>query len=279
MHRTIKRLLKHSRLFRIIFLMCIILIVAAFIFRSNYTIKDSEIEQLNSMESCLVKMGMPQTYSECLNKLSLTGEDLDASVKNILRLSKNHKLLGYAYLVQEEHELAQKELNDALLDNASDMEARKALVFVEMKLEDYYGVIEHCRFILQEDPNNTLCLDAQGIAYYIADENEKAVNNAKLSFELEPSFCHEFNLALFQGGIGDIEETKATIDKLLAEDKTKILKCWSPIKQDISDDKLDNFDLCFLNKQKQESVCRNFAKEGWKTKLQGVEMPEPVFSM
>ncbi|MBU4242461.1 MAG: hypothetical protein KKA65_05590 [Nanoarchaeota archaeon] len=275
--RSIIKLLKHSKVFRLIFLACIMLIIIATVYRTNYTIKDYEVDYVNNLEACLVSMDLPKTHSECLIELALTEDN--KAIKNILRLSKDSKLKGYAYIIKEDYAKAQEELNNVLVENHLDTEARKALIFVHMNLQEVYGVIDHCTIILENNPEDTFCLDAQGISYYLLDENEKAVQNADKSFELEPTFCHEFNIGLFQGGIGNIEETKSVIDKLITQDKTKILKCWSPIKMEIPDDKIDGFDICFLNKQKDESVCRGFAKEGWKTKLQGVEMPEPVFSM
>jgi len=264
-----RKLFKHSKMFRYIFLACVVLIVLTASYRHSYLVKDSEVDYVNSLEACLVSMDLPNT---CLI-------ENNEAIENILRLSQDSKLKGYAYLIKEDYSKAQEELNGYLIKNPSDLEARKALVFVHMKLNEFYGVIDHCTSILENNPEDTFCLDAQGIVYYIMDENEKAVQNADKSFELEPTFCHEFNKGLYQGGIGNIEETKTTIDKLILQDKTKILKCWSPIQMEIPEDKIDGYDICFLNKQKDESVCRGFAQEGWKTKLQGVEIPEPVFSM
>ncbi len=285
--RFIKRLLKHSRMFRTIFLICIILLLGALVFRSSYTLKTSQIEDVKSMEQCLVSMDLPNSYSQCLEKLGLEGQEINRTLEDIDKLSEDLRLESRTAIIKKDYEKARTLLNEYLVENPEDIKARKALIFAEMNLREYYGVKEHCERILEQNPNDTFCLDAQGIAYYLLDENEKAIENAEKAFELEQSFCHELNYALFKGGVGEIEETKIIIDRLISENKTLILKCWSPVKQDIPDSNIDNYDICFLNKQRKESVCRAFAEEGWRTKKLDInipgteepELPDPVFSM
>lgn len=274
MHKTLKRLLKHSKMFRYAFLICIVIIFAAVVYRNNHVLKIEDLNNVEAAKTCLVGMGIPNTISGCSVAIESTETDLKESAENVLRLGFSEKEKGWAALVLANYTDAKLHFNNALNVTKSDLETWQDLVFAQMNLGEFNGVIALCHQVLEKDENNTFCLDAQGIAKYILDDNQGAMENGKKSFELEPSVCREFNFALYQGGVGKIEETKEIIDRLIDSNKNMLLQCWSPVQVDIPAERLDDYNICFMNKIKKESVCRAFAEEGWASRK--LNLPEGV---
>lgn len=269
---------------RIATMLAIALILAAIIgyfYWENSTIHKSDIEITESIASCLAVTGLAAPKEECMSKFEVSETNLNKSSARILRLSKDNLQAGIAYLSIEDFESAKDYLNNAYLEDMENQKIWKPLVFSLINLQKYDLVGSICNNVLEQNENDQFCLDIMGIAYYMLDENNKALEMGNKSMQLSNTTCRRFNAALYYGGVGNIERAKSDIDRLINESKTLLLKCWSPVKTDIPDSDIDRYDICFFNKVRAESVCRAFVQEGWRTKAEPKEenVPEPVYDL
>lgn len=289
MKRWFKRLWKYVISVECLAIVAIIVIIFLIFFPFNSNkIKAEHIVAVESVKDCVTETGQPVQMDECAKSLGYSSQGISTIAQNILIAGETEAEKGWAAILLNNIPEAIIYLNKSQDLNPYDIRLYRDLAFAYLKLNDYENVVQSCNEVLSRNSNDVRCLDMQAISYYMLDNNDEALKNVQRSIDIEPHICRNLNLGLYQGGVGNITEAKRLIDEVIEKDKQIVLRCWSPIRMENVPANLDDYDICFLNKQRGESVCRSFAEEGWRTRdKEGNEieeglpegLPEPVFSM
>lgn len=261
------------------------IIIAIFLFlfplKGSSKLDEADLQILENVKDCMSSTGQPMSLDKCAESFTVTSEEVNAIASKVLEKEELQIEKAWALMVEKNFSGAEPYLNLSYKENPFDVRGYRDMAFSYLNMNNYEKALEFCNVVLQRNSADIQCLDMQGIAYYMLDKNAEALKNAEKSNEIQPHICRELNIGLYNAGIGNITGAKQIIDAVIEKDKQILLRCWSPIRMEIPPEDIDRFNLCFQNKQTEESVCRPFAKKEWATKggkPEQPQLPEPVYS-
>ncbi|MDD4877781.1 MAG: hypothetical protein PHO02_01955 [Candidatus Nanoarchaeia archaeon] len=260
MYHRIKHRIKQSRLIQYTLILIFTIIIVLLPYPGQPDLKQWEINEVSAIKDCLVVTGLPTTLEDCAKTLGVKAEKATESAEHVFMWSESNKEKAEAAIVLSNFSGA-KEILEKLVIN--DTSVQKDLAFASINLREYGRAAELCESIIQEEANDTFCLDVLGISYYTMNRNKESFEYGKKAYDLYPHPCRYLNLGLEYGNTGNISEAKRILDEVIKTNKDIVLSCWSPIKTSIAVSDIDRYNLCFLNDDKSKSICRAFAREGW----------------
>ncbi len=284
MRKRLKRVWRTIISLEFLILLALVVTILLVLFSNSFfaRVKANDLLNLKSLKDCMTNTLKPSRLDLCASSLGLTENEAKELAEKIYLHSENVQEQAWASFILKNYTDSVTKLAGSMELNPYDLRNYRDLAFIYILAKQYNESTSLCDKVLESVPNDLTCLDLNAIAYYAINKNSEALNNSLKTYKMNQSFCHDLNLGLYYGANGNLTKAQEFVDKVLNENRTLVLNCWSPIMSNKVLTNVDNYQLCFKNQDNTRTVCRTFSNATWvvtenKPKLpEG--LPEPVFS-